>query len=273
MANVLGVSRSGYYKWKNRGPSKREMYNNKLRTEIKQIYHSSHGIYGSPKITHELNSKGLSCSRPRAARLMREMGLRSRITKKYKNTTNSKHDKPVAENILDRKFHVEKPNQCYISDITYLSLYSNFFYLTVVMDLFNREPIGWSVSNNLKTNCTIIPAFKMALKNRNPQDSTLFHSDRGIQYASEKFYSELTRYDFKQSMSRKGNCWDNAVMESFFQSLKIEWLYHEKYRNKRELMRKVFYYLEVFYARKRIHESLDYHTPEEYLQNYYKENK
>ena len=272
MARVLEVSRSGYYKWKKREPSKREMYNNKLKSEIKKIYQSTRCVYGSPKITDELNSKGYSCSRPRVARLMREMGLRSRITKAYKNTTNSKHDKPVAPNILDRDFQVEKPDHVYISDITYLPLYSNFFYLTVVMDLFNREPIGWSISNNLKTVSTIIPAFEMALINREPQDSAIFHSDRGIQYASEEFYSELTRYDFRQSMSRKGDCWDNAVIESFFKSLKTEWLYHERYRNKRELMRCVFYYLEVFYPRKRIHESLDYQTPEQYLQNYYRKN-
>jgi len=272
MAHVLKVSRSGYYKWRNRSPSKREIYNNKLKLAIKKTYANSYGIYGSPKITDELNNMGYPCSRPRVARLMREMGLRSRIVKKYKNTTNSKHDKPVAPNILGRDFQVEGPNQVYVSDITYIPLNSSFFYLTVVMDLFNREPIGWSISNNLKTNCTIIPAFKMALINRDPQDSAIFHSDRGVQYASEEFHSELTRYDFKQSMSRKGDCWDNAVMESFFKSLKMEWLYQENYRNKRELMRCVFYYLEVFYPRKRIHESLDYQTPVQYLQNYYKKN-
>ena len=272
MARVLGVSRSGYYKWRKRGPSKREIYNEKLKKEILEIYEENFKIYGSPKITVELKKRGYSCSRPRVARLMRKMGIKSKIMKTYKNTTDSDHDRPVAENLLDREFQVDEPDQAYVSDITYLPLYSSFSYLTVVMDLFNREPIGWSVSKNLEAKNTVIPALEMAMNRRNSKFEALFHSDRGKQYASDIFGSELTRYDLKQSMSKKGDCWDNAVMENFFRSLKIEWIYHKDYRNNQELMREVFYYLEVFYPRKRVHASLDYKTPEEHLKEYYRKN-
>ena len=273
MARILQVSRSGYYKWRTRKPGKRALENRCLRNKIKEIYAGSHSVYGSPKITFELQQAGFSCSRPRIARLMEGLGIRSIVSKKYRVTTDSSHNYSVAANLLNQKFRVEHPNTFYVSDITYLPLYSDFSYLTVVMDLFNREPIGWSLSDTLETRMTVIPAFRMAMSRRPPRKGALFHSDRGIQYASMAFSTEITRYDLNQSMSRKGNCWDNAVMENFFRSLKTEWLYHKSYRNNQELLRNLFYYVEVFYPRKRIHAALDYLTPVKYLEKYYQENQ
>jgi len=273
MARIFKVSRSGYYKWRRHKPGKRMLENRCLRNKIKAIHEESHSVYGSPKIALELRKAGYSCSRPRTARLMKELGIRSIVSKKYRVTTDSNHNYSVAANLLNREFSVKHPNMVYVSDITYLPLYSDFYYLTVVMDLFNRDPIGWSLSQTLETQTTVVPAFRMAMEKRPPQKGALFHSDRGIQYASLAFSTEITRYDLCQSMSRKGNCWDNAVMENFFRCLKTEWLYHKSYRNNQELLRNLFYYLEVFYPRKRIHAALDYQTPVNYLENYYQNNQ
>jgi len=269
MAHVLQISRSGYYQWKTKKPARRKIENHRLGLKIKEIYAQSHCVYGSPKITNELRLAGYCCSRPRTARIMREMGIRSVVRKKYKVTTESSHQYPVADNILNRNFKVNRPNMVYVSDITYLPIYSDFYYLTVVMDLFNREPIGWSLSHTLETRMTVIAALRMAFSKRRPEKSALFHSDRGIQYASSEFSTEITRYDLTRSMSRKGNCWDNAVMENFFRNLKTEWLYRRSYRNNQELRQHLFYYLEVFYPRKRIHAALNYLTPAAYLEKYY----
>jgi transposase InsO family protein len=236
MCKVLAVSRSGYYKWVHRTPSKRELKNKLLTHEIKQIYQASKGRYGSPRIAKELNMQGLKASQNLVAKLMRKEQIRSIIRKKYRVTTNSSHSYAVAENVLNRGFAVKEENKVWVSDITYVSTLQGWVYLTTVIDLFDRKVIGWALSETMKAKETILSAFKMAAINRpiKEQQELVFHSDRGIQYACEEFIVELNKHKtITQSMSRKGNCWDNAVAESFFKTLKVELIYHNKYQTKK----------------------------------------
>ncbi len=263
----MQVSRSGYYKWLIKTPSKRSLFNMLLITEIKQIYTAKKGRYGSPRITKELQMQGRKVSKPLVAKLMRKEQLRSIIKKRYKVTTDSNHKYPVAANRLMQQFEVSQKNEVWVSDITYIHTQQGWLYLTTVIDLSDRKVIGWALSETMNAKETSIAAFKMALINRplNANTELIFHSDRGIQYACEEFVSELNKYKtIVRSMSRKGNCWDNAVAESFFKTLKTELVYHHKYATRLEAKLSIFEYIETFYNTTRRHHHLNNLTITEY---------
>ena len=264
MCHTFKVSRSGYYNWLDRKPSKREVESDQLKTAIGQIYKASKNRYGSIKITKELTALGWSVSRPRVARMMRSEGLRSIINKKYRcATTDSNHSFSVAENHLSRNFSAKRSGLKWVSDITYIPTKQGWMYLTIIMDLFDRKIIGWALSTNMTTKNTVIAAWRMAIRNRSTKE-VLFHSDRGVQYASHEFRKEIAQHEAIQSMSRKGNCWDNAVAENFFKILKSEMVYHLRYQSILHAKNDVFEFIEIWYNRKRIHSYLGYKTPEQY---------
>lgn len=264
MCNVLKLSSSGYYKWKNRLSSKRLLLKEKIKEQITSIYFSSKQRYGSPRIAFELNSLGYRISRITVAKYMKELGLRSKLSRKFKVTTNSKHNYLVVENVLNRGFTISAPSEVWVSDITYIQTKEGFLYLTTVIDLYDRKIIGWSLSNGMSTEETSLAAWKMAIKNRKVTKGLLFHSDRGVQYASRKFANTIEVYGVTRSMSRKGNCWDNAVAESFFKSLKTELIYGNKLISKEKMELEIFEYIEIWYNKKRRHSTLNYKTIEEF---------
>lgn len=261
MCQVLKVGSSGYYHWLDRPISQRSWENMELLEGIKLIYQQSMGRYGSPRITAKLNKLGTKASRPRVARLMKKAGIRSITKKKYRVTTDSAHRYPLAENLLNRDFSAGTLGQKWVGDMTYIRTKEGWQYLTTVIDLADRKVIGWAQSSTMSANDTTVAAWKMAIKNRPVTEGLLFHSDRGIQYACNEFKDELKKYKAIQSMSRKGNCWDNAVAESFFKSLKTEMVYHNRFNTREEAKRAIFEYIEVWYNRKRIHSALGYLTP------------
>jgi putative transposase len=267
MCQVFKVSRSSYYSWINRKLSKRATHNEMVLKEIKRIFIKSSSRYGSPRITKELEMIDIKASRQLVAKLMRTQNMRSIIKKKFKITTDSSHKYPVVENILNREFTVANQNAVWVSDITYIRTKQGWLYLTIVIDLFDRKVIGWSLSHTMKAQETSIKSFKMALLNRpiNPNQSLIYHSDRGIQYACAEFVSELSKHkSIIRSMSRKGNCWDNAVAESFFKTLKVELIYQNKYQTKQQAELSIFEYLETFYNTNRRHKQLNNLTILEY---------
>lgn len=269
MCKVLQVSKSGYYGWLHHQPSKRTIFNEQLLKEIKYIHELSRQRYGSPRIAKELQMQGIRASEKLVAKLMRANEIRSIIRKKYKTTTDSNHNYPVAENKLNRAFLVKEKNEVWVSDLTYISTGEGWLYLTTVIDLFDRKIIGWALSSTMHTKNTSVPAFKMAVKNNNLKNnnSLIFHSDRGIQYACDEFANELAKNkSITQSMSRKGNCWDNAVAESFFKTLKTELIYHRRYKTIAEAKLDVFEYIETFYNKNRRHKHLNNLTLDEYYQ-------
>ena len=270
MCAVFAVSRSGYYHWLKARPSKRWRENEALLIDIRDIFESSHKSYGSPRIRAELCEMGVEVSRPRVARIMRAAGLRASRPKRFKVTTDSKHNYPIAPNVLEQKFDVSEPNEVWVSDITYIRTKQGWMYLTIVLDLFDRKIIGWSMSNNLSAKDTSLAAMRMALGNRPLHRPLIFHSDRGIQYACTAFTNLLKAQKgwIQQSMSRKGNCWDNAVAESFFKSLKIEWVYKHKYGARSDAQLSLFYWIETWYNRKRRHSHLNNKSMEEFEQLY-----
>lgn len=257
MCDVLKISTSGYYNWIKQPISNRKKKNIKLLEDIKQIYLISRGTYGSPRITKELNMKGISVSQKTVARLMRENNIRSRVKRRFRITTDSKHKHSISPNLLKQNFLVSRSVQVWVSDITYIRTNKGWLYLTIVLDLFDRKVIGWSMSERMYTNDTIIPAWNMACRNRKITLPLIFHSDRGIQYASDRFRNKLKAYPLvQQSMSRKGNCWDNAVAESFFKSLKVEAIYPYYFKNRLDAKLAVFEYIETWYNKNRRHSHL-----------------
>lgn len=266
MCKMFKVSKSGYYNWLGGEPSKRWSENETLRVAIHSIFKNSFGSYGAPRVKEELLKKGYRVSRPRVAGIMRANNLFARRRRKFKITTDSNHNYPIAPNILDRNFTVYRKNQVWVSDITYIPTKQGWMYLTVIIDLFHRKVVGWSMSDNLGTEDTIIPAWNMAIKSNAITKELIFHSDRGSQYAGHRFTDILKSYDgsVKQSMSRKGNCWDNAVAESFFKSLKVEWVYKHGYNYRNEAELSIFQWIETWYNRNRIHSTLGYRTIEEF---------
>ncbi len=267
MALALCVSRSGYYAWLKRPESARSIRRRELLEVIKEIFNDSRETYGSPRIHAELLKRGYSCGINSVARLMRENNICAKSTKKFKATTNSNHDYPVAKNNLDRKFNVNTPNRAFVSDITYIWTDEGWLYLCVVIDLFSRKIVGWSMSSRMKKEL-VIQAFLMTITSRKIIKGAIFHSDRGSQYASAEYQKLLKKHNFICSMSRKGNCWDNAVAESYFHSLKVEEVYQKRYRTRAEARLSIFEYIEVFYNRKRIHSYLSNMSPVEYEQRY-----
>lgn len=266
MSEVLQVSRSGYYRWLKSGPSRRAVENRELTAEIRGIHARSRQTYGSPRITAELNAGSRKVSRPRVARLMKEAGIRSNVTRKYRvSTTDSKHGFHIAPNLLDRDFKVGETGKVWVSDITYIPTVQGWLYLTTVIDLGDRKVIGWALSTNMTAKDTTVAAWRMAVKNRPVTSDLVFHSDRGVQYACTEFTDLLKAYTtVTRSMSRKGNCWDNAVAESFFKSMKSEWTNWYRYQTFKQAELSVFEYIETWYNVHRRHSALNYMTPIEY---------
>jgi putative transposase len=257
MCKVLNVSRSSYYNWLIQKPCMRDTQNHDLSVRIKKIYESSKRTYGSPRVTIALLEEGVHISRPRVARLMKKQNLQSIIRKKWVVTTDSRHNYPVVENKLNRDFNVTRTGQVWVSDITYIKTSQGWLYLTVIIDLYDRKVIGWAFGRSLKAFCTTIPAWKMATRNRPITQALIFHSDRGVQYACNEFKNLLSCYKLvERSMSRKGDCWDNAVAESFFKTLKVEHVYHNNYKTFKEAELSVFEYIEAWYNVNRIHTTL-----------------
>ena len=264
MCKVLNVSQSGYYRWKTAAISQRLQKKTVLKEKITALYFESKQRYGSPRIAMELNILGYKISRITVAKYMMELGLKSKLSKKFKITTDSKHNYLLVENVLNRQFLVSSPSKAWVSDITYIHTKDGFLYLTTVMDLYDRKIIGWSLSDGMSTNETTLASWKMAIRNRTVQNGLIFHSDRGLQYANNKFANVLESYKVTRSMSRKGNCWDNAVAESFFKSLKTELIYGNKLISKEEMKLQVFEYIELWYNQKRRHSTLKYMTIKEF---------
>lgn len=234
-----------------------------LKKEISKIYQKSRQRYGSPRIHQKLLREDYHIGKKRVARLMQELDIQAVAKRKYKATTDSAHAKPVAENHLNRNFTPEKPNTSWVGDITYIWTAEGWLYLATIMELFSRKIIGWSLRERL-TKDLVIAALDMAVKQRNLSPDLVLHSDRGSQYASELYQLLLVKNGILCSMSGKGNCWDNAVMESFYRTLKVELIYQNTYQTRRKAQRDIFEYIEVFYNRERLHSSLGYCSPEEY---------
>jgi len=260
MCRVLSVSRSGYYRWRNRPESRRAIENRRLDANIKVIYKKHKGRYGSPKITDELNDNGFQVSKNRVARRMKAMELKSIVRRKYCPTTDSNHTHPVAANLLQRDFSASAPNTVWVSDITYIATEHGWQYLTIFLDLYSRMVVGWALSSSLGSQM-VQAALHRAIQHRQPEAGLIIHSDRGVQYACKGFRQMVDKHDFIQSMSRKGNCWDNAVAESFFSIIKSEMIHHEYFKGRNDTLSAVFEYIEVYYNRKRKHSTLGYKTP------------
>ena len=260
MCRIIEASRSGYYRWKIQPQSDRQKENDKILDEIKESHKNSKRAYGSPRITVDLQARGTKCGENRVARLMKVHGIVGKAKKKFKATTNSKHTLPVAENLLNQNFTAEKPNTTWVSDITYIPTAEGWLYLAVILDLYSRQIVGWAMSDRL-TSGFVVKALYQAIGRRHPAVGCMLHSDRGIQYASKDFRDVLSAYGFIQSMSRKGNCYDNAVAESFFHTLKIEHVYDHRYETRTDARQSIFEYIEMFYNRTRRHSTLGYKSP------------
>ena len=262
MCQVLEVSRSGYYVWLKRPKSDRQKANEELVKLIKEIQKRKRNLYGVRPMTHELNKK-VKCGHNRVHRLMKENGIHSQRPRKFKATTNSKHNYPVAANIVNQNFKVNQLNQLWVTDITYIPTDEGWLYLATVIDLGNKEVIGWSM-DGMMTKELATKALEHAIRRTAQPKGVIHHSDRGSQYASHAYQDLLKKYGFVSSMSRKGNCYDNACAESFFSTLKNELVYLTRFRTRQEARLAIFEYIEVHYNRSRSHSSLGYKSPLEY---------
>jgi transposase InsO family protein len=260
MCRTLGVGVSGYFAWWRRPENRYVQADVTLSASIQAIYQQSRGTYGAPRVQAVLADEGLQVSRARITRLMKAAGLKVRCKRKFRSTTNSGHRHPVAENLLNREFTAYRPNQKWVTDITYLPVTEGWMYLAVVMDLFSRKIVGWAMRRTLHTEL-VVAALTMAQRTRRPGQGLLHHSDQGVQYASNEYRQALERLEALQSMSRKGECWDNAAMESFFATLKMELDLHKAQGNRTDTSNLVFEWIEVFYNRERRHSSLGYRSP------------
>lgn len=266
MAQWLDVSRSGYYAWRKRHPSLRDKENQQLLDEIRRIHEEYRQVYGGRKMTQELNKRmDKPVNHKRVERIMKENGIRSKVTKKYKATTNSRHNLPVAPNILDRNFTAEKPAQKMVSDITYIPTEEGWLYLAGIMDLCGQKIVGISMDSRM-TKELVINALNDAVNHSGNVKGCILHSDRGSQYCSNDYSRKAKEAGFTMSMSRKGNRWDNAPMESFWGKLKQEWLNEQHFKTREEAKAAVFEYIWIFYNRRRIHEANGYQTPDAYYQ-------
>jgi len=263
MCRALRASRSGYYAWTSRQPSARFHRRTTLRAAIRQAHEASRRTYGSPRVTAALNQGGVACCVNTVAKIMREDGLAAKIRRRFKVTTDSSHDLPTAPNHLDRCFERSRPNQAWVSDITFIATEEGWLYLATEMDLCSRKIVGWSLSDRLTTEL-VSGALTMAIAQRQPASGLLHHSDRGCQYASGSFRRLLAAHDILCSMSRKGNAYDNAPMESFFGTLKRELVHRASFATRAQARTAVFEYIEVFYNRQRLHSALGYQSPTEF---------
>lgn len=260
MSKVLRVSRSGYYQWRKRLPSNRERDNERLLEQIREVYTSRRRVYGSPRITAEINSKGTQCGKNRVARIMKANRIRAELKRGFRKTTDSKHNYALAANLL---IHRSQTERLWASDITFIPTREGWLYVSAIMNVETRKIIGLSMSNRLSEELTAA-ALKQAVARQKPPEGLIHHSDRGRQYASYAYQALLRRYGITPSMSRSGNCYDNAYMESFFGTLKRELVYGERYHTREEARLSIFEYIEVFYNRIRRHSALAYRSPEQY---------
>jgi transposase InsO family protein len=267
MCKALNVSPSGYYAWRDRPVSAREMANNELVKEIEAVYHDSYETYGSPRVYQELKARGVACSENRVARLMRLRGLQAKQVRCYKTTTKRNKKHPVAPNVLKRDFHADRPDHKWLTDITYIPTQEGWLYLAVILDLYSRGIVGWAMSERMTAALTI-SALKMAIRERRPGAGLIHHSDQGSQYTDGDYQALLSAHDIQASMNGVGTWYDNAPMESFFGTLKSELVHHRVYRTRDEARPDLFFYIEAFYNRRRRHSSLDYLSPEAYEQLY-----
>jgi putative transposase len=264
MCQLLEVCPSGYYDWTQRKPIARQARQLELIEAIRQVHRRSRGTYGSPRVHAALKKQGVSCSRKRVEKLMRQAQIRSSRHKRFRvRTTDSAHGRPVAANVLDRQFQQSAPDRAWVTDITYVETGEGWLYLASVMDLYSRRIIGWASADHLRAELAT-EALEMAIRLRGPDEGLLHHSDRGTQYASEDYQALLERHGISGSMSRSGNCWDNASMESFFKSFKVELVYQSKYATREEARQSIYEYIELFYNRQRLHSALGYRSPVEY---------
>jgi len=261
--SVLEVTPSGYYAWKKNPLSRRAEKDAKLRPIIQRTFDTYKGIYGSPRITVEVKAQGHRANHKQVERLMQEMGLNARPPKRHVVTTNSKHGDPIAPDLLQQHFSAEKPNEKWVGDMTYIETGEGWLYLATVLDLYSRKIVGWAFSDSLATPI-VSDALAMAVQQRKPTGSLIFHSDRGCQYASATYRTALTLANITPSMSRKGCCYDNAVAESFFHSLKTEWVRGRCYATRATAQLSIFSYIETFYNRVRRHSTINYLSPNDY---------
>lgn len=268
MCKVLDIKRSSYYAWLKRPPSERKIRNEKIVTEIKRIHKESYGTYGARRVKAQLNAEGIECGKNRVSKLMKANNISSKITRKFKATTYSNHNYNVAPNLLKQNFNVDAPKTAYVGDITYISTDEGWLYLATVVDLFNREIVGWSM-NSTMTRKLVMDAFNAAILKDNPEEGFIFHSDRGVQYASYDYQDLLRESGCKQSMSAKGCCYDNACAESFFSSLKKDMLYGRKFKTRSEAKSVIVEYIELFYNSRRLHSTLGYKSPKDFKKEYY----
>lgn len=263
MCGVLAVSESGFYAWRKRLTCRRKQEDAHLTQKIRQVFEEHHGRYGSPRIYRDVYEEGIKCSRKRVARLMREEALSARSKRRRVITTKRDEKHPVAPNLLNRDFHAEEPDKKWASDITYIPTKQGWLYVAVILDLYSRMVVGWSMSGNCDEKL-VEHALEQALVRRHPKAGLLHHSDRGSQYTSQAYQAYLQRYGIQSSMSRKGNCWDNAAMESFFGTLKDECVQETFYSSHEEARSSIFTYIEAYYNRIRRHSTLGYMSPLQY---------
>ena len=263
LCQVLQVSVSGFYSWRKRGPSQRAREDEQLKVHIRAAHKASRGRYGSPRVQKELCAQDQHVGRKRVARLMKADGLAARRKRRFRRTTDSTHQHPVAPNLLDRQFTVDAPNAVWVTDITYIWTQEGWLYLAAILDLYSRKVVGWAVDESLERHLAL-DTLAMALSNRRPARGLLHHSDRGVQYASDDYQKALKKDGLICSMSRKGDCWDNAVAESFFATLKAELVYLTEYRTRAEARASLFEYIEVFYNRQRRHSAIGYVSPSQF---------
>ncbi len=262
MCRVLGVSRSGLYAWQRRDRSARAESDDDLSRRIRASHAASRGTYGSPRVHRDLRRQGVRVGRKRIERLMRRQGLRGRVRRRFRRTTDSSHSLPVAPNVLDRRFRVDAPDRVWASDITYVQTAVGWGYLAVILDLHSRLVVGWALADHMRTELAE-SALVSALNKRKPSPDLLHHSDRGSQYASAGYRRKLAAQEIAVSMSRRGDCYDNAVVESFFGTLKQELVHQERWLDLAQARAAIHEYVEVFYNRQRLHSSLGYRTPAE----------
>lgn len=260
MCEILNVSTSGYYAWLKRDNSEKEGRELRLLRAIEDVHKSSRATYGSPRVFAQLKGMGHEVNKTTVERTMKKHGIRAKTKRKFRVTTDSKHNLPIAQNLLARNFSPEKPNQTWAGDITYVWTKQGWLFLAVVVDLFSRQVVGWSLDKTM-TKELVLSALQQAYFRRKPGTGLIFHSDRGSQYCSKEFRKALKQYRMLQSQSRKANCWDNAVVESFFHTLKTEAIYHEDFETREEAERIIFEWVEAFYNRKRLHSTLGMKSP------------
>jgi putative transposase len=261
LCDVLGVSPAGYYAWRSRPESPRSAANRVLVNDIKRVYRDTNGRYGSPRIHVELKAMGRGASRGRIERLMRHHGIRAIMARPRRvRTTDSRHDLPIAPNLLDRNFTATAPNRIWLADITYIETDQGWLYLAAILDLYTRRIVGWAMADHLRADLPL-EALRMAISAQRPGAGLIHHSDRGVQYASAEYRELLQSAGFKASMSRKADCYDNAPMESFFHTLKTEQVYHTHYATRADAARDIFAYIEGFYNRTRRHSAIGYISP------------